>query len=99
MAFAPRREAGRPNMVLAEAGTGIGKTLGYLAPASLWAERAGGAAWLSTYTKALQRPPDRETGPLIAEPAERARRRVVRHGGANYLKIGREAGRERGWQD
>src|SRR3546814_1357257 len=36
MAFAPRREAGRPNMVLAEAGTGIGKTLGYLAPASLW---------------------------------------------------------------
>src|SRR3546814_4184357 len=25
MAFAPRREAGRPNMVLAEAGTGIGK--------------------------------------------------------------------------
>src|SRR3546814_17104468 len=85
MAFAPRREAGRPNMVLAEAGTGIGKTLGYLAPASLWAERAGGAVWLSTYTKALQRQLDRATGRLIADPAERARRVVVRKGREKYL--------------
>ncbi|MBC7520010.1 MAG: ATP-dependent DNA helicase, partial [Sandarakinorhabdus sp.] len=30
----PRRSPNSPNMVLAEAGTGIGKTLGYLAPAS-----------------------------------------------------------------
>ena len=37
--FAPRKAAGEPNMLLAEAGTGIGKTLAYLAPASLWAER------------------------------------------------------------
>ncbi|MCX7267486.1 MAG: ATP-dependent DNA helicase, partial [Sphingomonadales bacterium] len=34
--FAPRTRKGEPNMLLAEAGTGIGKTLGYLAPASLW---------------------------------------------------------------
>ncbi len=40
-AFQPRRMPQSPNMVLAEAGTGIGKTLGYLAPASGWA--AGGA--------------------------------------------------------
>jgi len=33
-AFQPRRSRGAPNMVLAEAGTGIGKTLGYLAPAT-----------------------------------------------------------------
>jgi ATP-dependent DNA helicase DinG len=39
--FSPRRAAGEPNMLLAEAGTGIGKTLAYLAPASLWAERSG----------------------------------------------------------
>ena len=32
-----------PNMVLAEAGTGIGKTLGYLAPASLWSRNGGRA--------------------------------------------------------
>ena len=43
-----------PNIVLAEAGTGVGKTLGYLAPASLWAERNGGTVWVSTYTRNLQ---------------------------------------------
>ena len=53
--FAPRARKGEPNMVLAEAGTGIGKTLGYLAPASLWAGTADGAVWISTFTKALQR--------------------------------------------
>jgi len=35
--FAPKRAKGAPNLLLAEAGTGIGKTLAYLAPASLWA--------------------------------------------------------------
>ena len=30
-AFAPRERAGEPRLVLAEAGTGIGKTLGYIA--------------------------------------------------------------------
>ncbi len=84
-AFAPRREAGRPNLVLAEAGTGIGKTLGYLAPASLWAEKADGVVWLSTYTKALQRQLDREAARLIPGAAERARRVVVRKGRENYL--------------
>ena len=34
---------------------GIGKTLGYLAPASLWAEGSGGTVWVSTYTKNPQR--------------------------------------------
>ena len=47
-AFSPRNEEGRPRVLLAEAGTGTGKTLGYLAPASLWAERNQGAAWIST---------------------------------------------------
>lgn len=84
-AFLPRRERGRPNLVLAEAGTGIGKTLGYLAPASVWAERADGVVWLSTYTKALQRQLDRETVRLIPDQAERARRVVVRKGRENYL--------------
>ena len=83
--FAPRRAAGEPNMLLAEAGTGIGKTLAYLAPASLWAEQAGGAVWVSTFTKALQRQLDAEGSRLIADPAERARRIVVRKGRENYL--------------
>jgi len=84
-AFTPRMMRDNPNMLLAEAGTGIGKTLGYLAPASLWAEQAGGAVWISTFTKALQRQLNHETARLIPDPAERRRRVVTRKGRENYL--------------
>jgi ATP-dependent DNA helicase DinG len=83
--FAPRSKADSPNMLLAEAGTGIGKTLAYLAPASLWAERAGGTVWVSTFTQALQRQLDAEGARIIADPKERARRIVIRKGRENYL--------------
>ncbi|QLC25284.1 ATP-dependent DNA helicase [Parasphingopyxis algicola] len=83
--FDPRPAAGKPNMLIAEAGTGIGKTLGYLAPASLWAKEADGAVWLSTYTKALQRQLDRETEKLFPDAAERREKVVVRKGRENYL--------------
>ena len=72
-------------MLLAEAGTGIGKTLAYLSPASLWAEASGGTVWVSTFTKALQRQLDAEGPRLFADPDERARRIVVRKGRENYL--------------
>ncbi|MHB9881027.1 ATP-dependent DNA helicase [Pacificimonas sp. ICDLI1SI03] len=84
-AFDPREVDGAPNMVLAEAGTGIGKTLGYLAPASEWAERSNGTVWLSTYTKALQRQLDAETVKLYPDPAVRKVKAVVRKGRENYL--------------
>jgi len=84
-AFAPRMMRDNPNMLLAEAGTGIGKTLGYLAPASLWSEQANGAVWISTFTKALQRQLNHETARLIPDPAERRRRVVTRKGRENYL--------------
>jgi ATP-dependent DNA helicase DinG len=84
-AFAPRRAEGEPNLVLAEAGTGIGKTLGYLAPASLWAEAADGAVWVSTFTKALQRQLDRESARLFPDPATRKSKVVIRKGRENYL--------------
>ena len=84
--FAPRRREGLPHLLLAQAGTGIGKTLGYLAPASLWAQQSGGTVWVSTFTKALQRqlrhesrrafPPHRADG---SPPV------VVRKGRENYL--------------
>ncbi|MBV9884714.1 MAG: ATP-dependent DNA helicase [Sphingomonadaceae bacterium] len=83
--FAPRRQEDEPNLLLAEAGTGIGKTLGYLAPASLWAEKAEGAVWISTYTKALQRQLDREGARLFPDAEERRRRIVIRKGRENYL--------------
>jgi ATP-dependent DNA helicase DinG len=85
LAFAPRARRDEPNMLLAEAGTGIGKTLAYLSPASLWARQAGGAVWISTFTKALQRQLDFETRRLFPDPAERAERVVVRKGRENYL--------------
>jgi len=83
--FAPKRAQDSPNLLLAEAGTGIGKTLAYLAPASLWAERSGGTVWVSTFTKALQRQLDGEAPKLFADADERARRVVVRKGRENYL--------------
>jgi ATP-dependent DNA helicase DinG len=84
-AFSPREREGEPRMMLAEAGTGVGKTMGYLAPASLWAEANGPAVWISTYTRALQRQIERESAALFPDPAVRARKTVVRKGRENYL--------------
>ncbi len=84
-AFAPRETRGSPHVVLAEAGTGTGKTLGYIAPASLWAERNKGAVWIATYTRHLQRQIDGELARLFPDPVERRRRVVVRKGRENYL--------------
>ncbi len=84
-AFAPREVRGDPHLVLVEAGTGTGKTLGYLAPASVWAEKNKGAVWISTFTRHLQRQIDNELERLIPDPTERRRRIVVRKGRENYL--------------
>ncbi|MGH6957792.1 MAG: ATP-dependent DNA helicase, partial [Caulobacteraceae bacterium] len=84
-AFQPREREAEPRIVLAEAGTGVGKTLGYLAPASLWAEANGAAVWVSTYTRALQRQIERESHAVFPDPAARARKAVVRKGRENYL--------------
>ncbi len=84
--FSPRDRRGVPHMLLAQAGTGIGKTLGYLAPASLWAEKSGGTVWVSTFTKNLQRQLRRES--RRAWPNTRADGSppvVVRKGRENYL--------------
>lgn len=84
-AFAPRTSPGEPAMVLAEAGTGVGKTLGYLAPASLWAEKNDGTVWISTYTRNLQHQIDGELDRLYPARAEKAEQVVVRKGRENYL--------------
>jgi len=84
-AFQPREREGEPRMMLAEAGTGIGKTMAYLAPASLWAEVNGPSVWVSTYTRALQRQIERESHALYPDPKVRARKAVVRKGRENYL--------------
>jgi ATP-dependent DNA helicase DinG len=83
--FEPKRSRDAPNLLLAEAGTGIGKTLAYLAPASIWAEQSGGTVWVSTFTKALQRQLDAEGPKLFADAEERGRKIVIRKGRENYL--------------
>jgi ATP-dependent DNA helicase DinG len=84
-AFLPREREGEPRMMLAEAGTGVGKTLGYLAPASLWAEANGPSVWVSTYTRALQRQIERESQAIYPDAKVRAKKAVVRKGRENYL--------------
>jgi len=84
-AFDPRIARDEPNMLLAEAGTGIGKTLAYLAPADLWARASGGQYWVSTFTKALQRQLARETRRLYPDDATHRAKVAVRKGRENYL--------------
>src|SRR3546814_16190580 len=100
--FAPRERKDAPHLLVAEAGTGIGKTLGYLAPAKQWIDAAAGSICISTYTKALQRQISRETARLYPDPAEHREKVVVRKGREHqhYLlnPIGMTSCRERGWQ-
>ena len=53
MAEAVARVVTDEGVLLAEAGTGTGKTLAELAPASLWAEKNGAPVWISTFTRNL----------------------------------------------
>ncbi|MFV0431211.1 MAG: ATP-dependent DNA helicase [Alphaproteobacteria bacterium] len=84
-ALQPQQIQGEANIILAEAGTGTGKTLGYIAPASLWAEKNEGTVWISTYTKNLQRQLNEELNRLYPNPLEKRRHVVVRKGRENYF--------------
>lgn len=83
--FEERHDDNAPHVVTAEAGTGVGKTLGYLAPAQAWAALNTGQVWVSTYTKNLQRQIDQECHILYPEPENRTRKAVIRKGRENYL--------------
>ncbi|ESQ81231.1 ATP-dependent DNA helicase [Asticcacaulis sp. YBE204] len=83
--FAPKWASEQPNMLLLEAGTGTGKTLGYLSPAQVWAEKAQGRVWISTYTKALQKQIYHDTRALFDTEAEREAKVSIRKGRENYL--------------
>ena len=81
--FASPDEETSPTLVLAEAGTGTGKTLGYLAPASLWAHQNKGAVWVSTYTRSLQHQIAEELTRIY--PKSHREKVVIRKGRENYL--------------
>ena len=84
-AFHPRAEENAPNVVLAEAGTGVGKTLAYLAPAQIWAKRNHGGVVISTFTRNLQSQIMRELERLYPSHADMLQRCVVRKGRENYI--------------
>ena len=84
-AFAPLNEVEEPHVVLAEAETGVGKTLGYLAPASVWSEKNKGVVWVSTYTKNLQRQVDQELDRLYPNDDVKDNKVAIRKGRENYL--------------
>lgn len=84
-AFAPVQNEDEPHIVLSEAGTGVGKTLGYLAPASVWAEKNQGSVWVSTYTKNLQRQIDAELDRLFPDSDVKDTHVAIRKGRENYL--------------
>lgn len=83
--FRPPEAPDQPHVTLAEAGTGVGKTLGYLAPASVWAEKNTGSVTISTYTKNLQRQISTEIERIYPDPAVRDAKVTVRKGRENYL--------------
>src|SRR5262249_59365431 len=86
-AFSPRDQPDQPRAVLAEAGTGVGKTLGYIAPASLWAEKNTGSVWVSTYTRNLQTQIAGELDRLYPDPALKRRNVVIREGRRNCPRL------------
>ena len=85
LAFLPKEHPERPQAIIAEAGTGVGKTLGYIAPASVWAEKNEAPVWISTFTRNLQRQLDGELNKLYPDPATKALRAVIRKGRENYM--------------
>lgn len=81
--FQPPEDPDEPRMLLAQAGTGTGKTLGYLVPALLWSQRAGAQVWISTFTRNLQHQILKEARQHWPEmPSQRI---VLRKGRENYL--------------
>ncbi len=83
--FVPPSADGHSQGVLIEAGTGVGKTLGYLAPANLWADKNKGTVWISTYTKNLQRQINQELSRIYPSPDLKDAKVAVRKGRENYL--------------
>jgi ATP-dependent DNA helicase DinG len=84
-AFDPLTEEEETKQILAQAGTGVGKTLGYLSPASVWAEKNKSPVWVSTYTKNLQRQIDQELDKLFPNKELKNKKVAIRKGRENYL--------------
>ncbi len=71
--------------LLAEAGTGTGKSLAYLLPAALFAEGSGKKVAISTHTKNLQEQLLNKDIPLLSQLLNKPLTAAVLKGRSNYL--------------
>ncbi len=85
MARAVARVLRDSGALLVEAPTGVGKSLGYLVPAVLWAQREKRPIVISTYTRTLQDQILDKELPSLRRMIERRIRAVVLKGRSNYL--------------
>ncbi|MBD3296753.1 MAG: DEAD/DEAH box helicase [Candidatus Omnitrophica bacterium] len=72
-------------ILIAEAGTGVGKSLAYLVPFILWALRENKRVVISTYTKALQNQLFVKDLPLLKEVLKEDLRYALCMGSQNYV--------------
>ncbi len=87
-AFQPKQDD-TPTIVIAEGGTGVGKTYAYLAPSTTWAEKNDAPVWISTYTKNLQHQIYDQVIPLYPDKKQQHQRVVLCKGRENYLCLSR----------
>jgi predicted DnaQ family exonuclease/DinG family helicase len=79
----------RDEFLLAEAGTGVGKTLAYLIPSVYWAAANGQKVVIATRTKALQRQLAEKDLPLLTEFLPVSFTWRIAYGRDNYLCLHR----------
>ncbi len=85
LAEAVIRAFNRPGFLLAEAGTGVGKSLAYLIPAALWALANRTRVVVSTNTINLQEQLLQKDLPLLIEDLKLPLRAALIKGRSNYL--------------
>ncbi|MGA8015795.1 MAG: helicase C-terminal domain-containing protein [Candidatus Dormiibacterota bacterium] len=89
MARAVAQTLERGGRLLVEAGTGVGKTLGYLAPLALWAEREGGRAVVATHTVTLQEQIAHHDLPALQPLLPRPLSWAILKGRSHYISLRR----------
>ncbi|MDP8247114.1 MAG: helicase C-terminal domain-containing protein [Candidatus Tritonobacter lacicola] len=85
MAEAIEEAIDRPNHLLVEAGTGVGKSLAYLVPLVSWAVKTKKRVLVSTYTKTLQTQLIEKDIPLLKDCVETPFEAALCLGANNYL--------------
>ena len=89
MARAVAQSLERGGRLLVEAGTGVGKTLGYLAPLALWTERGGGRGVVATHTITLQEQLATRDLPALQAQLPRPLQWAMLKGRSHYISLRR----------